>query len=70
MVDALIQRESAWTVVQGYESFRTSLYNIAATYLTNHHETVEPLKPKGLNKFNEERSKKAGVLSLTTIHTD
>lgn len=58
MVDSLIQRESAWTVTQGYESFKTFLYSIATTYLTNHHETVEPEILKGLNKFNEARRQK------------
>ncbi len=58
MVDVLIQRESAWTVAQGYESFRTFLYSIAATYLSSHHDTVAVSKLKSLTKFNERRREK------------
>ena len=57
MVDALIQREAAWTVAHGYESFNTFIDEIAASYLVTHNNTVDEKMLKRLDKYNGRVSK-------------
>jgi len=46
----LIQRESAWTVAQGYERFESFLFGISAIFLVNNNGYAEKEKKKIIEK--------------------
>jgi hypothetical protein len=52
MIDELIWREAAWTVAQGYESFKTFIDEITASYLLNYIGEIEKKLIKKLDNYN------------------
>jgi hypothetical protein len=46
ITDELLERESAWTVSQGYEAFETFLKDITSYYLHGNNQEADPVKLK------------------------
>lgn len=48
IADELLERESAWTISQGYETFETFLKDITSRYLHRNNHEADPIKLKKL----------------------